>query len=72
MKRHITLFATAAAMLISASANAAGELFIYNWTEYTPPELVEKFEKETGIKVSVDTYDSNETLLAKFVASPNH
>ncbi len=68
MKRHITLFATAAAMLISASANAAGELFIYNWTEYTPPELVEKFEKETGIKVSVDTYDSNETLLAKLQA----
>ncbi len=68
MKRHLTLFATAAAMLISASANAEGELFIYNWTEYTPPELVEKFEKETGIKVSVDTYDSNETLLAKLQA----
>ena len=68
MKRHITLFATAITMLISASANASGELFIYNWTEYTPPELVEKFEKETGIKVSVDTYDSNETLLAKLQA----
>ena len=68
MKRHITLLTTAIAMLISASANAAGELFIYNWTEYTPPELVEKFEKETGIKVSVDTYDSNETLLAKLQA----
>ena len=68
MKRHITLLTTAIAMLISASANASGELFIYNWTEYTPPELVEKFEKETGIKVSVDTYDSNETLLAKLQA----
>ena len=68
MKRHITLFAAATAMLISASAQASGELFIYNWTEYTPPELVEKFEKETGIKVSVDTYDSNETLLAKLQA----
>jgi spermidine/putrescine transport system substrate-binding protein len=68
MKRHITLLTTAIAMLISVSANAAGELFIYNWTEYTPPELVKKFEKETGIKVSVDTYDSNETLLAKLQA----
>ena len=45
-----------------------GELFIYNWTEYTPPELIAKFEKESGIKVSVDTYDSNETLLAKLQA----
>ena len=41
MKRHLTLFAAAAATLISGSAMAAEELFIYNWTEYTPPELVE-------------------------------
>ena len=48
-----------------AGAEAAGELFIYNWTDYTSPVLIKKFEKETGIKVSIDTYDSNETLLAK-------
>jgi spermidine/putrescine transport system substrate-binding protein len=68
MKRITTLFAAAAAMLISGLAQASGELFIYNWTEYTPPELIAKFEKESGIKVSVDTYDSNETLLAKLQA----
>jgi spermidine/putrescine transport system substrate-binding protein len=68
MKRHLTPFAAVAAMLISGSAMASGELFIYNWTEYTPPELITKFEKETGITVSVDTYDSNETLLAKLQA----
>ncbi len=55
-------------MLTTGLARAEGELFIYNWTEYTPPELIAKFEKETGIKVSVDTYDSNETLLAKLQA----
>ena len=68
MKRLLTIFAASAALLTLGSAKAEGELFIYNWTEYTPPELVEKFEKETGIKVSVDTYDSNETLLAKLQA----
>src|SRR5210317_566563 len=68
MKRKLTLFAAVVAMLVPGLATAGGELFIYNWTEYTPPELVEKFEKETGIKVSVDTYDSNETLLAKLQA----
>lgn len=47
------------------SVSAQGELFFYNWVDYTPPELIEKFEAETGIKVTVDTYDSNETLLAK-------
>lgn len=42
-----------------------GELVIYNWTDYTNPDLITKFEAETGIKVTLDTYDSNETLLAK-------
>ena len=68
MKRFLTMFAAATAMLALGSAKADGELFIYNWTEYTPPELITKFEKETGIKVSLDTYDSNETLLAKLQA----
>ena len=40
-------------------------LHIYNWTDYTSPEMVKKFEKDTGIKVTIDTYDSNETALAK-------
>ncbi|MBS0270881.1 MAG: extracellular solute-binding protein, partial [Proteobacteria bacterium] len=46
-------------------AFAGGELFIYNWSDYTPTDLIQKFEKETGVKVTVDTYDSMETLLAK-------
>lgn len=68
MKRALTIITAAAALLTLGLAKAEEELFIYNWTEYTPPELVAKFEKETGIKVSVDTYDSNETLLAKLQA----
>lgn len=51
--------------LAAGAAHAEGDLFIYNWTDYTSPELIAKFEKETGIKVTLDTYDSNETLLAK-------
>ena len=51
--------------LFSSAAMSAEELNLYNWVDYTPPELITKFEKETGIKVNVDTYDSNETLLAK-------
>jgi spermidine/putrescine transport system substrate-binding protein len=43
----------------------AGELHIYNWTDYTSDEMIKKFEAETGIKVTIDTYDSNETALAK-------
>ena len=59
-----TVAAGALAFSVSA-AHAEGELFFYNWTDYTPEDMLQKFEKDTGIKVTMDTYDSNETLLAK-------
>ena len=64
IKRLITAAAIAAS-LAAGPARAAEELFIYNWTNYIAPDLIKKFEKDTGIKVTLDTYDSNETLLAK-------
>ena len=45
-----------------------GELNIYNWTDYISPDLLKRFEQETGIKVKLDTFDSNETLLSKLQA----
>ncbi|WP_448955812.1 extracellular solute-binding protein [Labrys neptuniae] len=55
------------ATLVTSTAQAAEDkvLYFYNWTDYYPVELLAKFEKETGIKVTLDNYDSNETLLAK-------
>jgi spermidine/putrescine transport system substrate-binding protein len=47
---------------------AAGELHIYNWTDYTNPELIRKFENSYHVRVSVDTYDTNEQMLAKVEA----
>lgn len=45
-----------------------GELNLYNWTDYISPELLDRFESETGITVNLDNFDSNETLLAKLQA----
>jgi spermidine/putrescine transport system substrate-binding protein len=67
MKR-ISIGLITAFALAPLAAYADGDLFIYNWTDYTPPDLIAKFEAETGIKVTLDTYDSNETLLAKLQA----
>jgi spermidine/putrescine transport system substrate-binding protein len=63
--RLLGLAGAAALMMAAAPAMAAGELHIYNWGNYTNPKLIEKFTKETGIKVTLDNYDSNETMLAK-------
>jgi spermidine/putrescine transport system substrate-binding protein len=63
------LLGFAAMSLLAHDARAEDKaLRIYNWGGYTAPDVVAKFEKETGIKVSIDTYDSNETLLAKLTA----
>jgi spermidine/putrescine-binding protein len=40
-------------------------LNLYNWSEYVDPELLVKFEEETGIRVVEDTFGSNEDLLGK-------
>lgn len=65
MRRYLATAATLAALLAATPAIAAGQLHIYNWGDYTNPELIKKFEAETGIKVTLDDYDSNETMLAK-------
>src|SRR6266404_1068922 len=66
MRLRLLGLAGAAAMMLSAfPAVAGGDLHIFNWGDYTNPKLIEKFQNETGIKVTMDTYDSNETMLAK-------
>ena len=40
-------------------------LNIYNWGDYIDPELLKKFEKESGYKVNYDTFDSNEAMFTK-------
>lgn len=42
-----------------------GTITVYNWGEYIDPDLIKKFEKETGIKVIYETFDSNEAMMAK-------
>ncbi|WP_176084672.1 extracellular solute-binding protein [Martelella sp. HB161492] len=65
MKTHILALSAAMLAASTATAFAEGKLNIYNWGNYTSPELIEKFEKTYGIDVTIDGYDSNETLLAK-------
>jgi len=65
--------ATAAAPATStpAAATAAAEepiLNIYNWSDYIAEDTIANFEKETGIKVRYDVFDSNEVLEAKLLA----
>jgi spermidine/putrescine transport system substrate-binding protein len=66
MKRMLT--ATALLLASTGLSMAEGTLQLYNWGNYTSPELLAKFEAETGIKVTVTDYDSNDVALAKVEA----
>src|SRR5215471_17927368 len=44
------------------------KLFVYNWEDYIHPNTIPRFEKEYGVKVTYDTFPSNEQLLAKLQA----
>ena len=70
MKRILALTALAisAFSLQVTPSLAEGQLKVYHWFEYIPQELVDKFEKETGIDVTIDTFDSNEAMLASLKA----
>jgi putrescine transport system substrate-binding protein len=49
-------------------ATDAKVLNIYNWSDYIAEDTIRNFEKETGIKVNYDNYDTNEVLQAKLMA----
>jgi putrescine transport system substrate-binding protein len=61
---------TAPAATASAPAANSEEkvLNVYNWSDYIAEDTVANFEKETGIKVNYDMYDSNEVLETKLLA----
>lgn len=66
MKLKLTAALAGLAMFAAAGgAHAEGELNIFNWGNYTSPELIKKFEDQYKVKVTVTDYDSNDTALAK-------
>ena len=73
MKRRLLSMVIAGTMVCSMLTGCGssgdtgknGEINIFVWTEYVSDAAIEAFEKDTGIKVNLSTYSSNEDLLAK-------
>src|ERR1700744_4994107 len=58
------------AAFLQAAPNKKPGLRLFCWSEYVPQEVIDGFTKETGIKVQVENYASNEEMLAKLTKNP--
>lgn len=52
----------------NAGSGLDKELNVFNWSEYLPDTVIQKFEQKYGVKVNYSTYSSNEEMLAKLSA----
>lgn len=52
----------------SGGGSSEDSLSVYAWEGEIPDEIVQNFEEETGIKVTVDNFDSNETMISKLAS----
>jgi putrescine transport system substrate-binding protein len=66
-KKRLAPLILALAFAAGASAEEEKVLNVYNWADYIDPGVLESFQKETGIKVKYDLFDSYETLDAKLL-----
>jgi spermidine/putrescine-binding protein len=69
MKPSLRLLTLLLGGLLLASCGGKGSsgkvLNLYIWTNYLPQSVINDFQRQTGITVNVDTFDSNEAVLAK-------
>jgi spermidine/putrescine transport system substrate-binding protein len=71
MRRIIILLVSAVGFLSASlftGCKGTEKLYIYNWTYYTPDSVLAKFEKEFGVEVVYDEFDSNESMFTKLQA----
>ncbi len=67
-KKIAAIFALSSCAISPALAQSQEVLNFYNWSDYIAEDTIEKFEKESGIKVNFDVFDSSELLEAKLLA----
>jgi putrescine transport system substrate-binding protein len=66
--RCLPLIALLVGTAVTAAAAEERRLFIYNWTDFIGPGTIAEFERQSGIKVTYDVYDSEETMDARLLA----
>jgi spermidine/putrescine transport system substrate-binding protein len=65
MNRRAFLAVSAAGL--ACTRDRRPRLNVYNWSTYIDPLMLERFDRERGVRVRYGTYESNEEMLAKII-----
>ena len=71
MKKIVTMtiavIAIIGSMVVGCNKTPEKVLYLYNWSDYISPEVVAKFEEKYECRVILNTFEDNETMLAKML-----
>lgn len=70
MKRTVFSVLLALILTFAVSALADGVVNVFNWEDYINEDVLDMFEAETGIKVNMMNFTTNEDMLVKVRNSP--
>lgn len=56
---------------VESQRSSQEELILYNWEDYTPQNILEQFEKETGIKVILKEFQTVDEQVATLQSQPD-
>src|SRR4051812_14941474 len=63
MRRRVFLIGGAG--VVACRPDSRPRLNVLNWSAYIDPAMIERFERERGVRVRYGTYESNEEMLAR-------
>jgi spermidine/putrescine-binding protein len=69
VKRNVLSVIVLASALFAAGCGNRQRLTIYTWDEMFPQEILQGFERETGLRVNYVNFDTDETMLMRLQAA---
>lgn len=72
MRNKLFFFRLLAVSFLLTGCGKEYDLYVYNWGQYIEPEVITMFEKETGLSVSYEEFETNEAMYPKVASGASN